>query len=111
MIPKDDEVMYRDAHDKLTLWLRKWEGFVEAEDKVEWYKKIFKKYKKYYNLCSLCEKYNTDEFECDGCPLKINGKTCGEENSLYDKIFDENKSALIKMIRIVNKAWKKAKGE
>ena len=113
MISKKDKIMFRDAHDKLTLWLRKWDKFVKLNMHYgsELFKKTFKKYKKYFAYCSLCERFQKDAFICPGCPLEIKGLTCHDDNSPFDRAyFHKDKSALIEMIRIVDEAWKKARG-
>jgi hypothetical protein len=112
MISKDDEVMFRDAHDKLTLWLEKWDEFVGVECEWKWYEEIFEKYKKYHAHCSLCERFCKENIICFNCPLKIESKTCLKPGSLFNQAYEhQNKSALIEMIRIVDEAWEKARGE
>jgi hypothetical protein len=115
MISKDDEVMFRDAHDKLTLWLEKWDEFIEIRFKLAWYEITFKKYKKYRAHCSFCERFEKELLHrkvCRGCPLRIKGITCYNNDSLYYKVLHgKDKSALIEMIHIVDEAWEKARGE
>jgi hypothetical protein len=117
MISKDDEVMYRDAHDKLTLWLEKWDEFVEIRYiyAPQWYEKTFKKYKKYHDYCSLCNRFGSGSkwSVCSGCPLVVaENKTCFNPIGFFRRAFKEkDKSALIEMIHIIDEAWQKAKGE
>jgi hypothetical protein len=109
MISKDDKVMFRDAHDKLTLWLKKWRSFCMAERKKEWYKKTFKKYGKYHSLCSFCERWFPF---CWSCTLFANGASCLAPDSLFSRVYNyQDKESLIEMIRIVDEAWEKARGE